>query len=288
MASGNWIKQSDYWTKGDLKCTIDKASSYFRDSIDSEHNDYKFLEIKIEHRSSKENLTKIAWNAFETGIRRVKERGRPKYIKTISNLTSYFPGHVELGCGPSIECGIPALNTLHQIYGIMKNGKFIFKPEDDPFYDFLKNTEKKYKEVFQIHKKTLAAEPSKFYFGLKRMIEKRKFISPIFTNNFDGIAASLDIEEHFLRNYDTDYDYPNYTFDKKAKSLFVIGAHADRRGVQKAARNEGLKIIFINPEGYNMDDTFYPYPLESPQSNDLIVQLPANEFMDLLLLTKIS
>ena len=43
------------------------------------------------------------------------------------------PAQVELGCGPSIEAGIPHLSTLHRIYGVSRaDYSFVFRAGDDP------------------------------------------------------------------------------------------------------------------------------------------------------------
>ena len=70
-----------------------------------------------------------------------------------------------------------------------------------------------------------------------------------------------------IRSY---YKFLDKQFDQNAKSLLVVGCHADRRGIEKRARERGLKIIYIDPEGWWVDGKFLAYPLESPQHTDLI------------------
>ena len=74
---------------------------------------------------------------------------------------------------------------------------------------------------------------------------------------------------------------PELQFDPKAKSLMVIGCHADRRGIERRARERGLKIIYVDPEGWWVDGKFFNYPLESPQSTDIVFKKTAHEvFID--------
>jgi hypothetical protein len=49
------------------------------------------------------------------------------------------------------------------------------------------------------------------------------------------------------------------------------------RGCQRSARKTGLKIIYIDPEGYMDGDNFISYPLESPQDDDLVIRLKADD-----------
>jgi hypothetical protein len=65
---------------------------------------------------------------------RVKDvRGRPDIVSDLSGLAEYLPFHVELGCGPSLESGIPALHHLHDLYCVtdLQTGKFIFGGTED-------------------------------------------------------------------------------------------------------------------------------------------------------------
>ncbi|MBK8563094.1 MAG: hypothetical protein IPN76_07025 [Saprospiraceae bacterium] len=238
---------------------------------------YINFEAVIKGKGVDDNLKKIAISAFRSGIRKVEKRENPKYCR-ISDILDFFPAHIELGCGPSIECGVPALNTLHKIYSITKNSRFVFSANDESFYDFLKNPEKKFIESSSIHTASLLAEPATFYLDLNKLIKCGLFIEPIFTNNFDGIPISVGIKEHCLRKYDIDYIYPDYEMNSEAKALFVIGAHADRRKLQLSARKKGLKIIHVNPEGYINRDDFIQYPVEAPKNEDYLLKMTAREF----------
>jgi hypothetical protein len=214
---------------------------------------------------------------FNNGIRKVLPRGNPKYV-SISDIKNYFPAHVELGCGPSISSGIPPLNYFHKLFCLSKNGKFVFSFKDDDLVRSIINPFDWYSKTSYMQKMCLEAVPTNFYYTLKSLIESGLVMEPIFNNNFDGLSKTLDINELCLRKYDSLGKYPDYSFSSKAKSLIVIGSHADRRGCQQAARRAGLQIIYIDPEGYLSEDgNFISYPLESPQDNDLIVNLKADD-----------
>lgn len=82
----------------------------------------------------------------------------------------------------------------------------------------------------------------------------------------------------YVRRYDETHVIPKIDFHPQAKSLFVIGSHADRRRIQHAARERGLLIVYVDPEGYRIGDQFNNYPLESPRDEDILFRVTADEF----------
>lgn len=234
---------------------------------------YSNLDVRLySHQYSNETAIK-PWRILKTGIRQKIPRGNPT---SISSLEPFFPAQVELGCGPSIETGIPPLNFFHKLFSLHKNGKFVLKAEDDDFLSVFDDPIQWYQKAIEIHQKTLVAEPSSFYFKLKELHDQGKIVGPIINNNFDGLPLSVGLEELPLRKYDDEGLYPPIKFHPEAKSLLVIGAHADRRKCQHHARNAGLKIVYIDPEGYDQNGVFVSYPLESPQNEDYVMNIKAS------------
>ena len=86
----------------------------------------------------------------------------------------------------------------------------------------------------------------------------------------------------YLQSYNIENYFPKIEFDKNIKSLICIGTHADRRGVQKQAREKGLKIIYIDPEGFEIGNGFEEYLIEGASDNDLIFRVSANSFANLI------
>ncbi len=95
-----------------------------------------------------------------------------------------------------------------------------------------------------------------------------------------------------LRRYDTEAYFPIYRnerqedveFNPAARSLLVVGVHADRGLAQMRARQLGLRVIYIDPERYLAPDgSVIPYPVEAPQDGDLFVRMTAGEAMPRLL-----
>ena len=239
-------------------------------------NSYQELNIQIRSDNFLPNTDLIdrPWNIFKKGIRKSIKQGVPTY--NVTSIKDFLPAHVELGCGPSIEAGIPPLNFLHKIYSTSNpDGSFMLTAENDNYLDIIADPIKKIGDMTYIHKCCLQATPTPFYSCLKALQDNGNIIGPIFTNNFDGLCLSVGLEEYCLRQHDKDGEYPEMSFNPHAKSLLVIGSHADRRMVQHHARKNGLKIIFIDPQGYENGTS---YPLESPQDNDIVIKMSAQEF----------
>ncbi|MGW6883604.1 hypothetical protein ACWGEU_25450 [Streptomyces goshikiensis] len=77
-----------------------------------------------------------------------------------------------------------------------------------------------------------------------------------------------------MRRYDR--RIPAVTFHPDAKVLVVIGLHADRRWVAKGVREAGLRVFLVDPEGFpRPDGSWFEYPLEFPQSGDVVVRRTA-------------
>src|SRR5262249_55431640 len=79
----------------------------------------------------------------EVGLRRVLPRGQPMEIRP-EQIAELLPAQLELGCGPSIEAGIPHLSTLHRIYGVSRaDYGFVFRPEHDGLLSIFEDPEAK-------------------------------------------------------------------------------------------------------------------------------------------------
>jgi hypothetical protein len=212
--------------------------------------------------------------------------GRPTYIDP-EEIKAHLPAQVELGCGPSMEAGVPALSNLHQIYGVSRpDFSFVFRAADDSVLDMLADPESGYERMTSIHRACMLAEPTPFYRCLHDLWQSGHFVGPVISNNFDCLCVDMGLPEVSLRRYDTEAYFPLYLdatdrdalIDPRAQSLLVIGVHADRRMVQRRARELNLKIIYIDPERYVAPGGgAITYPVESPQDGDLFVQMTAGE-----------
>jgi hypothetical protein len=295
---GEWDRcgldgESNLWRRGDLEARLcirrihpedEKRGRTFPASY---HN----LELSVHTRGYRypESLAERPWRWFyEVGLRKSLTRGKPECVEPEA-LSSYFPAQLELGCGPSTEAGIPHLSTLHKIYGVSRpDFSFVFSAKDDAILDVLSSPEQKYLEMTDIYRACMVAEATPFFRSVLDLWNRGLLVGPVITNNFDCLCADLGLPEMSLRRYDTEPYFPmsrtslmqDIEFDPRAKSLLVVGVHADRRLAQIRARERGLKVLFIDPERYIAPDgTAIPYPVEAPQDADAFVRLTAAQAM---------
>ena len=257
-----------------------------QDTANNRHfpSDYLHLEVEITSPATdiSPDIRKRPWDVLKSGFRDKDKRGNPQVFSDPEVLKPFFPMQVELGCGPSIEAGIPPLHYLHQIYYVSDpaDHTFIFGPQRDHLLlNILSDPTLFYQSASAPLLAALIANPTPFYRLLQKLYSSGIIVGPILTNNFDGICNYLDIPELYVRRYDEIHIVPKIDFHTRAKSLLVVGSHADRRKIQQSARSQNLKIIYIDPEGYyDGSNQFTPYPLESIQDNDLLFQGTAAEF----------
>lgn len=281
-AEGGWDYVSGGYELGDLTCRLLVRNHNPQES--SATPGYLDLEFTLQSKdfTPSEEIKNRPWDIFRLGIRQKNPRGNPTLLQP-TDLRSLVPAQIELGCGPSIEAGIPALNYLHGIYSITRpDGKFVLTAQDDRLLNVLSSPEQWYEQASHIHRACLLASPTAFYLKLKQLHDERKIVGPVIANNFDGLPLSVGLEEMNLRQFDRQGVYPPTDFHPEAKYLWVIGSHADRRENQQHARKAGLKIVFIDPEGYDTGNGFQPYPLEAPQDGDFLVRCSAGEALEAL------
>ena len=297
LQEGGWeniIEEASYkeYKKGNLFYRIWHKQVEQEDSNEGRKfpDFYRILEIQVCTENKKENFSekRKTWGVLNNGPRIKDVDGDYEAIKDLNEIKKYLPAHVELGCGPSIELGIPPLNFLHDVYYVTdkSDNTFILSPEKDKLaYEVAAHTEERYKLFSTMYKQCfLAKAESEFYVSMKKLMDNKVLLNPIFTNNFDGIPIQLGMDEYFLRRYEMENLLPNVQFNENAKSLISVGCHADRRKIQAAARKAGLKVIHIDPEGYfDKNGGFVPYALEAKKDGDILYRKDASvAFAELL------
>lgn len=252
-------------------------------------NGYRALDVEFfgpEQHLTQEERTR-PWKILQGGIRKSLQRGSPRVVSVEDdfNLSPYIPFHLELGCGPSVEAGVPPLSHLHKTYAISnpKTHDFIIGKDDDLLVRLFRDPEAFYLDASLLYASAMKATPTTdFYQLVKRLYDGGVVLPPIFTNNYDGLIADLKMDEMYLRKFDDSHLFPEVTFDKRAKALVVVGSHADRRKLQEKARVQGLQVIYVDPQRYK-DDTSgdaYSYGLEAPQDSDILLNMTAQNFAD--------
>ena len=221
------------------------------------------------------------WKLSRKMYRMPDKRGNPKYTKDMKDILEYLPAQVEMGCGPSIGANIPPLHEMHETYRVQNhiNKKFYFAKEDDLIENVIKDELKMRKIFAKVPIACISAKITEGYYDFKDLYEKGFFKGIVYNNNFDRIVKRLGIPEHILRIYDINEYIARPKFEEGLKSLVCIGCHADRRQVERQAREKGLKIIFIDPEGFYEKDGFVEYKIEGPKDDDIIVNITFEEAM---------
>lgn len=290
---GEWRREgteagAEVWERGDLVAHV-SAAKIHQEDIKRGHippPSYRNLDLTVR---TKDYQLPAGWEErpwkvfFDVGLRKTLQRGQPTEIEP-EEIAAYLPAQLELGCGPSIEAGIPHLSTLHRIYGVSHpDYAFVYRAQHDSALDLLAAPEEKYREMTDIYRACMLAESTDFYRAALDLWRRGFFVGPIITNNFDCQCADLELPEISLRRYDSTPYYPKIDYDGRARSLIVVGVHADRRLVQMRARERGLQVIFIDPEAYvGPDGRRIVYPVEAPQNEDLFVRLTAQEALNRL------
>ena len=292
LQEGAWNKVEENDTilraeRGDLVCEVRFSREVDKRSrIQDFPRDYRFTEMRVFSRQS--SLTKEVdekpWMILKKGIRKrdIPEKGK---IIPVEEVLNFLPAHMEIGAGASVSSGVPALHTLHTIYSLKdKEGKFLFNPgEDTLLADVLLQPEVFYEKASRIHRKALTASPNRFYSLLQTLKEKKLLIEPVYVNNFDGFLSLIDVKSEYVRRIASTDIAEHIRFHPDAKSLIVVGVHADRRKIQRRAREAGLPVIYIDPEGFNENGDSFSYPLESIQKEDFHIPMRADDFAERLL-----
>ncbi|MEU6172761.1 hypothetical protein ABZ832_12610 [Streptantibioticus parmotrematis] len=287
LAEGGWRQIDDaLWSKGDLRVSVVRYDTHPQDERASRETPTGFCSLDVvfvsEDFEVTRNVRQMPWNVLAGGIRIKDERGNPAYAEDLSELTKYLPFQVEIGCGTSVEAGVPPLHFLHQVYrvtertdNVMKQTHpFVLSPQKDTLVrEMLLDATAKAADLVEMFRVSFLAEPTAAHYALRSLHRAGHFVGPVLQHNFDLLAARAGLPEHFVRRYDQ--KIPPVPFHPEAKALLVVGLHADRRSVQKRAREHGMKVFYVDTEGLEEFGTYMPYPLEGPQDGDVIVKATA-------------
>jgi hypothetical protein len=285
--AGGWAPDGEAaWRLGDLRARLTRYTAHPEDAAAGRSAPAGFESVEMAFSSDGLRLppatARLPWEVLASGIRVPALRGAPVITPTLGPLTDYLPCQAELGCGPSVEAGIPPLHRLHQIYGVRPGSRpgagerFVLSPSEDPLLrEVLTTPGRKFAEFAEMYRACFTASPTPALKVLRQLADEDHLIGPVITNNFDVLAARAGLTEHCVRRYDE--IIPDVPLLPEAKALLVIGSHADRRAVQARARAAGKKIFYLDPEGFHANGAFMPYPLESPQTGDWVCRQTAGE-----------
>lgn len=221
------------------------------------------------------------WNHSTKLFRMPDKRENPVYHEDLSVLKNLLPAQIEMGCGPSIEANIPPLFEMHETYKVQNHltKQFYFAEQDTVMQEIIQNPQEMFIKFSKVPIACLFAEHTDAYKKFNTAYKNGLFIGEVYNNNFDRLVKRFDIPEKIIRIFEKEKYLPKIKFNDKAKSLICMGCHADRRQVQKQAREQGLKVVFVDPEGFYTEDGFITYPIEGPKDEDIIFKMTFAEFM---------
>lgn len=282
LARGGWRHNATgVWARGDLRCTVVAHETHPQDvRLDRKLSPrYAALDVwVISTGFAADPATRnLPWEVLAGGMRVIDRRGNPIEIADLAALADYLPFQTEVGCGMSIEAGIPPLHRLHEIYRVTNgtSGTFVLDPVQDVFLpDLLTEPEGVLPELTEMFRACFLAEPTPAHNALRALADAGHLVGPVITNNFDGLAARSGLDEWYVRRYDQ--RVPFVPFVPHSRSLLVVGSHADRRKVQARARARGMRLFFADPEGFWKGDKFIDYPVEGAMDDDFLCRREAS------------
>ncbi|HEX6462683.1 MAG TPA: hypothetical protein VFZ58_05475 [Candidatus Saccharimonadales bacterium] len=291
LAQGGWSSGDiQSWAHGELAFTIATTDRHEEDlAVGRDFGpNYETVECTLISKGfPRERIAhESPWAVLNSGVRTPGTRvSNPIVVEDLAELLPLLPAQVELGGGASLELGIPPLNYLHNVYGLYtQDNQFAYGDTDVLPERLLPDPAAFYtKQAAVPYARALAAKPNEFYRLLAELHASNLIVGPVITNNFDGLCSLVGLEELYVRRYDEAHIVPDIEFHPAARSLLVVGSHADRRRVQQAAKQKGLKVIYVDPESYvDHDGRIIPYPLEKLEADDLLVRLAASTFAEKL------
>ena len=140
------------------------------------------------------------------------------------------------------------LAEVHERFGVDNISKkcFTFGLED-PIPRALNNSVKNtFAEFVSLHINAAEKEPSKSHKAIAKIIFGSVAVR-LLTDNVDNLFNQLNLEFIRTRGIGVFNDPHKILFDRNEKTLLVGGVAADRRSIIKQARQQGLKIVVVNP-----------------------------------------
>ena len=165
---------------------------------------------------------------------------------------------VYAGSGVSYESGLPTLAAIHEYFHVdsMEDGTFTFGEDDNLPTVLADDPMAFFEEGFKFYMDSANAQPSAFHQSVAHSLQSpASTASAVLTDNLDRVFEKTGITPERVRTvltHDRGIDFRSLeglentpTFEKSA--LLVAGIAADRRGIIKAAREQGMDIIVVNP-----------------------------------------
>ncbi|MER7759446.1 hypothetical protein [Streptomyces sp. NPDC097619] len=287
LETGRWRPVTEgSWRRGDLRVCVTEHDEHPQDARAGRDTPTGFRSLDVVVTSEDYRIARpvrnLPWDVLAGGMRVKEERGNPDYADDLSALLDHLPFAVEAGCGTSIEAGVPPLHFLHEVYrvtaraddALTQSHAFTLSPSADILVkEVLTDTDRKIGDMTAMFKAAFTARPTAAHRALKAMHAAGHMVGTVANHNFDRLFARAGLPETPMRRYDQ--RIPHWPIPGEARSVLVIGLHADRRAVQERARKQGLKVIYLDTEGVTDNGRYKPYPVEGAREGDIVVRREA-------------
>ncbi|MFE9659280.1 hypothetical protein [Streptomyces sp. NPDC005955] len=288
LGEGRWKPTGEGGTRrrGDLYVTITEHAVHPQDERADRDTPEGFRSLDVVIQSVDYALPRasrnVPWDVLAGGMRIKEERGTPEYADDLSGLLDHLPFVLEAGCGTSVEAGVPPLHWLHEVYRVTarqddeptQGFSFTMAPAQDILVrEVLTDTEHKIDDMVSMFRRLIEARPTAAHRILKALYDGGHAVGPVATHNFDRLFARAGLPEAYMRRYDQ--RTPSMEYPPQARSLLVVGLHADRRHVQQRARERGLRVFYLDTEGVKEHGVHKEYLIEGARAGDVIVRSEA-------------
>jgi hypothetical protein len=169
----------------------------------------------------------------------------PQPVTTVTLI----PSETVLYCGSGVsyESGLSTMGMLHEVFGVdtLQSGTFTFG-DDDPTPDELaRNPGEFFARAAQFFIDCAKANPAPSHLRIAAALLDTRGYSRLITDNVDFLFEMAGVTPIRVRTI-----FPHkkgIRFLPHEKTLVTIGLAADRRGIVRAARATGLRIVCVNP-----------------------------------------
>ncbi len=157
-----------------------------------------------------------------------------------------FPADIYVGSGMSYEAGLPTLCDMHELFGVddLNANCFAVADSDTLPFRMAEDGVERIRQFCCVHVKAMTAPATPAMLAIQRLSASGK-IGRIFTDNVDNMLAKINVEYERVRGSGVFNE--RYAARFANPVLIVIGVAADRRRIIAQARQQGVRIVVVNP-----------------------------------------
>ncbi|MFJ5116986.1 hypothetical protein [Kitasatospora sp. NPDC088548] len=183
LDQGAWRSKGDgVWAKGDLRVAVAEYDDHPQDERAGRPTPTGFRSVDLcfisEDFKVPRTVRNLPWDVLAGGMRIKDRRGEPTIAPDLTPILDFLPFQVEVGCGTSIEAGIPPLHYLHEVYRVTdrrdntltQSHAFTLSPEADTLIpEMLLSADTKAPDLVAMFRAYFLAEPTAAHRALKAL-----------------------------------------------------------------------------------------------------------------------